>query len=193
MTREEIERYKDEYCPAAIYEFLSYKDDEGKSTYAGALLTVSASHVEGQSNNYSYRDAYVVIATDEGRVSPAIAKGLTEGSELADGISIAGYDLISSYRILSERTDRSGFAKRVVLNTLRHHRKADSLERFYLYLQLNAMLMGITTKNEHQRTQGELVKWYYPRVVRYLTCLDNSEYKDIDRAEYQYIIRPYCC
>lgn len=195
ITREEIARYKDEYCPAAVCEFLRYNDDSGENSYAGALLTVSSSRVE---DDYNYKDAYIVATTSEGQVFRALVEGLTQvarderGLELSDGVDVVGYDLVATYRILSERTDRLGFAKRVVLDTLRYHRKNSTRERFYVYLQLNAMVMGITAKNEHQRTQEELIEWYYPRVVRYLSHLDKSQYTDTDaNTQHQYVIRPY--
>ena len=199
ITREEIARYKDEYCPAAVCEFLSYSTDAEESVYAGALLTVSSSCCE---NDYDYKDAYIVSVNSDGQVFRTIFEGLTQpardregiitGLELANGINVMGYDLVSTYRILCERTNRLGFAKRVMLDTLRYHRKNSTWERFYVYLQLNAMVMGITAKNEHQRTQGELIQWYYPRVVRYLSCLDSSQYADTDaNTQHQYVLRPY--
>lgn len=177
FSLKEIQRYQEEYLPLVRCEFMERLGD-----YQGMILHM-CSH-EDESTRYKYDNASgfgALRGKDIGLVHDSPMLKL-DTDIYGDYIFILhgdarplGHDLVTHYHLLSERVCCPGFARRVVLDTLKHHQSTYSADWFYVYLRCNAMVMGIAVKNERARTVEELKGWYYPRVLRYLESLDGTQ------------------
>lgn len=184
LTKKEIEHYQAEYSPLARCEFMERAGD-----YEGVFLH----HCSYESERYQYINASgfgtvmggngIGVITD----SPMFKLGTDDYGECIytpqEDVSLLGHDLVTSYHVLSERIVCPGFAKCVVLNTLKDRRRSYEIGKFYVYTRCNAMVAGITSKHPGTASFDCKVHGYYNRVKRYLENLDDDVFVG-DGTEY---------
>ena len=184
ITSKELDKYKSSYEPPLICQ-MAYGSSGDGTYYVGIFLNVASSEHFSYSYGSSYLygryyeyDNYVGITYQlKDEVGDNIinynmdVRGDDDSIRLNKNAVTIGYDLITTYYVMKEREScmniNSGFAKRVVLDTLNDWKEVYDINKaiflndrkrnyeelnewlydFYTFLRCNAMIIGFSIKS----------------------------------------------